>query len=352
MSTEMEKLLSPEEAKEKAAKAMAKVAKVVVEKKNEGKGGKPVQARVKDKAVAKTEKELDKQKLKEEKENIKKLPKEQQKRAKAELKLKEANKKLEEAKAKNDAKAIEKAKKAVEKAKENLEKIKKKEKLNLKEAAKREKQVQADLDKAGVKKKEAPNKDKDDKSKGKENEHTKSDQKAKLASKINVDGMNIQQHADKYVLVAKNGREIDVTDVMNQIEKYNKGVDAQNAAAKAEGEVKSGIDGKAKDMNAKDAGLPTNGANGNVIVKGTPELVPNIPAPQQQAAEDIVGKNMPNLDKDEKALVAETALQLSKTDLMKDPKGLEKLNERKKENDEKERQREQIKLRQQQNAGR
>lgn len=346
-------------AKEEAAQAINRVAKSVVEKPNK----KSVNGRLNNIIEnADKQEKLEKQQAKE---SEKKLSKEDKAINKAKKKVEEAKKKLEEAKAKNNEKAIKKAEKDLEKAKKDLEKAKKakqeKEKMDLKDLAKKSKDVEAKLDKAGVKKKEAPNKDKDDKSKDKEKDKDKdknkdktnsNDQKAKLASKINVDGMNIQQHADKYVLVAKNGREIDVTDVMNQIDKYNKGVDAQNAAAKAEGAVKSGIDSKAKDMNAKDAGLPTNGANGNVIVKGTPELVPNIPAPQQKAAEDLAGKSMPNLEADEKALVAKTALELSKADLLKDPKGLEKLNERKKENDEKERKQQQMKLQQQQVAGR
>lgn len=282
------------------------------------------------------------------KEADKKLPKEDKKLNTAKVKVEEAKKALEEAKKKNNPKGIEKAEDKLKKAQKALEKARKakmeKEKLSLKDIAKRTKATEEKLDKAGVKKKDP--KDKDDKTKGKDkdkekqkdNEQTKSDQKVQLASKINVNGMDIQQHGPKFVLVGKNGRETDVTDVMNEIDKYNKGVDAKNAAAKAQSTVQKGVEAKAQDMNPAHQGLPTNGTSGNVQVKGTPELVPPVSPVQQKGAEDIVSAKLPQLNPEEKAAVAKTALELSKTGLLKDPKGLEKLNERKKKNDEREQQ--------------
>lgn len=259
------------------------------------------------------------------------------KEEKAKKKLAEAKKRLEEAKKKNDAKAIEKAQKQVKKAEEALKKVRGKK--DLWQTAKEDNKNRKEREKMGMKEDPA----KDDKAKrntqSRDKEQVKSEQKAKLASRINTNGLNIQQHAAKYVLVGKNGQETDVTDIMNQIDKYNKGVDAQNAATLAQGAVQQGINGKTKDMAASEAGLPKNARNDAVAVRSQAETVPAVPQYQQKAAEDMVAVKHPQLDAEEKSLVAKTALQLSKSDLLKDPKAMEKLNERKKQNEEKERQR-------------
>jgi len=278
---------------------------------------------------------------KQKKEAEKGLSKEDKAIKRAKDKVDEAKKKLAEAKKKDNAKDIKKAEEALKKAEAKLKKAKeakvKKNQKSLGELTADMKKKEAEMDKAGIAKKDP--KDKDDKNKNKdktkENEQTKTDQKAKLASRINVN-MDIQQHGPKFVLVGKNGRETDVTDVMNEIDKYNKGVDAKNAAAKAQGAVQKGVEAKANEMDPKGQGLPTNGANGNVVVKGTPELVPSIPPALQKGAEDIVAAKLPALDPEERAFVAKTALELSKLDLLKDPKAMEKLNERKKNNDKEE----------------
>jgi len=334
------KQLTEEDAEKLKAAAKARVQKKVEEKPDSEKG-KPLLKRLEDKAKAPTEKELAKAQEKADKEALKKLPKEERAVKKAEKALEEAKKKLEEAKKKDNAKEIKKAEEKVKKAEEKLKKAKKakadKEKLDLKGLAKKKKDNDEKMKKAGIEKKD-PKEDKKEQGNSNANEQTKTAQKAQLASRINVDGMDIQQHGPKFVLVGKNGRETDVTDVMNEIDKYNKGVDAQNAATKAQGAVQKGVEDKAKGMNPKGQGLPTNGATGNVQVKGTPELLPSIPPVQQKAAEDITSSKLPDLKPEEKAFVAQKALQLSKLDLMKDPKAMEKLNERQKQNDEKERQ--------------
>lgn len=323
----------------KIAEASAKRVKAHLAEKPASEKGKSVKGRL-SAIIEHADKEI-KLEAQQKKEAEKKLSKEAKNVLKAKKKVEEAKKALEEARKKN--KDIKKAEDKLKKAQKDLEKAKKakmeKEKLGLKDIAKRTKQTVEKLDKVGVKKKEPKDKDKDkNKEKEKSNDKSKSEQKVQLASRINVNGMDIQQHGPKFVLVGKNGRETDVTDVMNEIDKYNKGVDAKNAAAKAQGAVQKGVEAKANEMDSKGQGLPTNGANGNVVVKGTPELVSSVPPAQQKGAEDIVAAKLPALNPEEKAAVAKTAMELSKADLLKDPKGLEKLNDRKKKNDEKEQQ--------------
>ena len=294
----------------------------------------------------------------EKKEPEKKLSKEEKAVKEAKQKLEIAKKKLEEAKKKNDAKAIKKAEKEVKKAKEALaraqKKLREKTGMDAKALAKRsnaneEGMKKAGMDKDAAKKKSGKEDDKDKKKEGPDKDKSQSrsgqDSKAKMAGHINLpSGMRIRQDGPDYVLVttdkAGNEHTTPVTDVMNQIDKYNKGVDAQNAAVKAQGSVQNGVANRAAGLDPAKEGLPTNGASGHVQVKGTPEpVLPAVSANELKGAEDIASASGKIKPEDVRA-VSEAAMQLSKLDLVKDPKALEKLNERKKQNEERKRQKE------------
>lgn len=322
-----DKVITPDDAKDIANEALKRV---------RGKTrNKPVQAELKAKAAA----QEPKVKLTKKEKAIEKAQKEVDK---AELKLKEAKQKLDEAKRLLKAKDIKKQEKAVKKAQDDLKKAKEKlrkakgeKPMDLRETAKRANKNEEKRKKAGM-----DNKDKDkdkDKNKDKNKEKTQQNDKLKLASHINLpSGMRIRQDGPNYVLVTtdKSGKELTtpVTDVINQIDKYNKNVDAQNASLKAQS-IAQPVN-QPQNLTPTNDGLKTSGVTGNVQVSGTPApVLPTVPANELKGAEDIAAASGKIKPEDVKQ-VAETAMQLSKLGILKDPHALEELNKRKKRQEE------------------
>lgn len=305
-----------------------------------------VQARLKDVAQRPDEDKQRKDAEKARKAELKKMPKEERKVEEAKDKLEKAKKKLEEAKKSKNDKKIEKAKKEVEKAKKDLAKAKKKlDKLNMAQVAKRERDAAKGIKDANdsiSKNPKSKEKEKKKKENEKDNTSSKDAQKAKLAEHIKLpSGLQIRQDGPNYVLVSqgKDGKEqtTPINDIMNEIDKYNKSVDAKNAATLAQSNVQKGVDDKAKGMKPDGQGLPTNGVTGNVQLKGDSQSLPTIPASQQAEAENIV-KNIggDRIKPEDVKEVAKTAMELSKLDLLKDPHAIEKLKEREEKNKDKE----------------
>ncbi len=284
----------------------------------------PVQEKLKNVAARKEEPKV---KLTKEEKAIKKAKEAVEK---AEQKLKEAKQKLEEAKRLNKTKeeiqkrtqAVRKAEAALKKAKEKLRKARGEKPMDLRQAGQKAKNNTEKRKKAGMNDKHGNGKDT-------RNSNTK------LASHINLpSGMRIRQDGPDYVLVttdkAGNEHTTPVTDVMNQIDKYNKGVDAQNAAAKAQSAVKP--------IQPQNGSVPANRTTVNVPEKNIPPTptpaLPTVSDNELKGAENIAsvsGKIKP----DDVREFAETAMQLSKSGLLKDPHALEKLNERKRRQEQK-----------------
>lgn len=218
--------------------------------------------------------------------------------------------------------------------------------LSLAEIAKKGTELEKKAEKAGIDLKgpglakdiEEKNKEKKkekEKEKDKEKELTpeKQEQKMKeMFSKVRLpSGMEIHQEGPSWVLVSKDGKQrTDVTDVMNTIDKFNRNVDAANEENRMQNNVQNSAD-RAVDANQKDLmkndGLQINEISGKATMIG--DALPMV--------KDIDG-NQVFKPEDVKA-VAETALAISdekmKLERLADPKALEQIKKREKDNEDK-----------------
>lgn len=218
--------------------------------------------------------------------------------------------------------------------------------LSLAEMAKKGTELEKKAEKAGIDLKgpglakdiEEKNKEKKkekEKEKDKEKELTpeKQEQKMKeMFSKVRLpSGMEIHQEGPSWVLVSKDGKQrTDVTDVMNTIDKFNRNVDAANEENRMQNNVQNSAD-RAVDASQKDLmkndGLQINENNGKAAMIG--DALPMV--------KDIDG-NQVFKPEDVKA-VAETALAISdekmKLERLADPKALEQMKKREKDNEDK-----------------
>lgn len=218
--------------------------------------------------------------------------------------------------------------------------------LSLAEMAKKGTELEKKAEKAGIDLKgpglakdiEEKNKEKKkekEKEKDKEKELTpeKQEQKMKeMFSKVRLpSGMEIHQEGPSWVLVSKDGKQrTDVTDVMNTIDKFNRNVDAANEENRMQNNVQNSAD-RAVDANQKDLmkndGLQINEISGKATMIG--DALPMV--------KDIDG-NQVFKPEDVKA-VAETALAISdekmKLERLADPKALEQIKKREKDNEDK-----------------
>ena len=216
--------------------------------------------------------------------------------------------------------------------------------LSLAELAKKGTELEKKAEKAGIDLKgpglakdiEEKNKEKKkEKEKDKEKELTpeKQEQKMKeMFSKVRLpSGMEIHQEGPSWVLVSKDGKQrTDVTDVMNTIDKFNRNVDAANEENRMQNNVQNSAD-RAVDASQKDLmkndGLQINEISGKATMIG--DALPMV--------KDIDG-NQVFKPEDVKA-VAETALAISdekmKLERLADPKALEQMKKREKDNEDK-----------------
>lgn len=216
--------------------------------------------------------------------------------------------------------------------------------LSLAEMAKKGTELEKKAEKAGIdlkgpglaKDMEEKNKEKKkEKEKDKEKELTpeKQEQKMKeMFSKVRLpSGMEIHQEGPSWVLVSKDGKQrTDVTDVMNTIDKFNRNVDAANEENRMQNNVQNSAD-RAVDASQKDLmkndGLQINEISGKATMIG--DALPMV--------KDIDG-NQVFKPEDVKA-VAETALAISdekmKLERLADPKALEQMKKREKDNEDK-----------------
>lgn len=218
--------------------------------------------------------------------------------------------------------------------------------LSLAEMAKKGTELEKKAEKAGIDLKgpglakdiEEKNKEKKkekEKEKDKEKELTpeKQEQKMKeIFSKVRLpSGMEIHQEGPSWVLVSKDGKQrTDVTDVMNTIDKFNRNVDAANEENRMQNNVQNSAD-RAVDASQKDLmkndGLQINEISGKATMIG--DALPMV--------KDIDG-NQVFKPEDVKA-VAETALAISdekmKLERLADPKALEQMKKREKDNEDK-----------------
>lgn len=216
--------------------------------------------------------------------------------------------------------------------------------LSLAEMAKKGTELEKKAEKAGIDLKgpglakdiEEKNKEKKkEKEKDKEKELTpeKQEQKMKeMFSKVRLpSGMEIHQEGPSWVLVSKDGKQrTDVTDVMNTIDKFNRNIDAANEENRMQNNVQNSAD-RAVDASQKDLmkndGLQINEISGKATMIG--DALPMV--------KDIDG-NQVFKPEDVKA-VAETALAISdekmKLERLADPKALEQMKKREKDNEDK-----------------
>lgn len=218
--------------------------------------------------------------------------------------------------------------------------------LSLAEMAKKGTELEKKAEKAGIDLKgpglakdiEEKNKEKKkekEKEKDKEKELTpeKQEQKMKeMFSKVRLpSGMEIHQEGPSWVLISKDGKQrTDVTDVMNTIDKFNRNVDAANEENRMQNNVQNSAD-RAVDASQKDLmkndGLQINEISGKATMIG--DALPMV--------KDIDG-NQVFKPEDVKA-VAETALAISdekmKLERLADPKALEQIKKREKDNEDK-----------------
>ena len=216
--------------------------------------------------------------------------------------------------------------------------------LSLAEMAKKGTELEKKAEKVGIDLKgpglakdiEEKNKEKKkEKEKDKEKELTpeKQEQKMKeMFSKVRLpSGMEIHQEGPSWVLVSKDGKQrTDVTDVMNTIDKFNRNVDAANEENRMQNNVQNSAD-RAVDASQKDLmkndGLQINEISGKATMIG--DALPMV--------KDIDG-NQVFKPEDVKA-VAETALAISdekmKLERLADPKALEQMKKREKDNEDK-----------------
>lgn len=216
--------------------------------------------------------------------------------------------------------------------------------LSLAEMAKKGTELEKKAEKAGIDLKgpglakdiDEKNKEKKkEKEKDKEKELTpeKQEQKMKeMFSKVRLPSdMEIHQEGPSWVLVSKDGKQrTDVTDVMNTIDKFNRNVDAANEENRMQNNVQNSAD-RAVDASQKDLmkndGLQINEISGKATMIG--DALPMV--------KDIDG-NQVFKPEDVKA-VAETALAISdekmKLERLADPKALEQMKKREKDNEDK-----------------
>lgn len=218
--------------------------------------------------------------------------------------------------------------------------------LSLAEMAKKGTELEKKAEKAGIdlkgpglakdieeKNKEKKKEKEKEKEKDKEKELTpeKQEQKMKeMFSKVRLpSGMEIHQEGPSWVLVSKDGKQrTDVTDVMNTIDKFNRNVDAANEENRMQNNVQNSAD-RAVDASQKDLmkndGLQINEISGKATMIG--DALPMV--------KDIDG-NQVFKPEDVKA-VAETALAISdekmKLERLADPKALEQMKKREKDNE-------------------
>mgnify|MGYP001637720646 CR=1 FL=1 len=218
--------------------------------------------------------------------------------------------------------------------------------LSLAEMAKKGTELEKKAEKAGIdlkgpglakdiEEKNTEKKKEKEKEKDKEKELTpeKQEQKMKeMFSKVRLpSGMEIHQEGPSWVLVSKDGKQrTDVTDVMNTIDKFNRNVDAANEENRMQNNVQNSAD-RAVDASQKDLmkndGLQINEISGKATMIG--DALPMV--------KDIDG-NQVFKPEDVKA-VAETALAISdekmKLERLADPKALEQMKKREKDNEDK-----------------
>lgn len=222
--------------------------------------------------------------------------------------------------------------------------------MSLSEMAKKGAELEKKAEKAGIdlstpglskdieEKQKAKEKEKEkekDKDKEKEKELTpeKQEQKMKeMFSKVKLpSGMEIHQEGPSWVLVSQDGKQrTDVTDVMNTIDKFNRNVDAANEENRMQDNAQNSAD-RAVDASQKEAmqngGLDIDGNSGKVaMVSEALPMVKDMDGAQVFKPEDVKA-------------VAETALAASDEQMMlerlKDPKALEQMRKREKDNNEK-----------------
>ena len=220
--------------------------------------------------------------------------------------------------------------------------------LSLAEMAKKGTELEKKAEKAGIdlkgpglakdieeKNKEKKKEKEKEKEKDKEKELTpeKQEQKMKeMFSKVRLpSGMEIHQEGPSWVLVSKDGKQrTDVTDVMNTIDKFNRNVDAANEENRMQNNVQNSadraVDASQKDLMKNDV-LQINEISGKATMIG--DALPMV--------KDIDG-NQVFKPEDVKA-VAETALAISdekmKLERLADPKALEQMKKREKDNEDK-----------------
>lgn len=221
--------------------------------------------------------------------------------------------------------------------------------MSLSEMAKKGAELEKKAEKAGIElgkpglskdieekqkaKEQEKNKEKEkEKEKDKEKEMTpeKQEQKMKeMFSKVKLpSGMEIHQEGPSWVLVSQDGKQrTDVTDVMNTIDKFNRNVDAANEENRMQNDAQSSAE-KAVDASQKDAMQ-----NGGLGIDSNSDKVAMV----SEMVKDMDGAQVFNPEDIQK--VAETALAASDEKMMlehlKDPKALEQMRKREKDNNEK-----------------
>ena len=221
---------------------------------------------------------------------------------------------------------------------------KEKKPLSLDDLAKKGAELEKKAEKAGIdlkspvssrdieeKNKEKEKENEKEKEKNKEMTPEKQEQKMKeMFSKVTLpSGLEIHQEGPIWVLVSKDGKErTDVTDVMNTIDKYNKSVDVANEENRMQNEAQSSVD-KAADKHGQN--MENQGVDGiheskvSSVEQALP-LVKDVDDNEVFKPEDI-------------RAVAETAVSFAEEKAMleklKDPKALEQMRKREKENEEK-----------------
>ena len=217
---------------------------------------------------------------------------------------------------------------------------KEKKPLSLEELAKKGAELEKKAEKAGIDLK-SPVSSKEIEEKGKEKEKEKDkdkemtpekqEQKMKeMFSKVNLpSGLEIHQEGPSWVLVSKDGKErTDVTDVMNTIDKYNKSVDVANEENRMQNAAQSSVD-KAAGEHDK-----------NMEAKGVDAIHDDKVTSVEQAlplVKDVDGNSV--FKPEDVKAVAETAVSYAEEKAMleklKDPKALEQMRKREKDNEDK-----------------
>ena len=219
---------------------------------------------------------------------------------------------------------------------------KEKKPLSLDELARKGAELEKKAEKAGIDLK-SPVSSKDIEEKNKEIEKEKEKDKDKelsperqeqkmkeMFSKVTLpSGLEIHQEGPSWVLVSKDGKErTDVTDVMNTIDKYNKSVDVANEENRMQNAAQSGVDKAAGEHNK------------NMEAKGVDAIHEDKVSSVEQALPSVKDVNGNDVFKPEDIrAVAETAVSFaeekSMLEKLKDPKALEQMRKREKDNEEK-----------------